>query len=57
MMQDVEHGHYPGLVNISGTYCFMNSVLQVSLSESHTFPPTGLPGYRLLPLSIISSHM
>lgn len=24
-----EEGHYPGLVNISGTYCFMNSVLQV----------------------------
>jgi ubiquitin carboxyl-terminal hydrolase 1 len=25
----VEDGYYPGLVNISGTYCFMNSTLQV----------------------------
>lgn len=24
-----EDGYYPGLVNISGTYCFMNSTLQV----------------------------
>lgn len=24
-----DDGHYPGLVNISGTYCFMNSTLQV----------------------------
>jgi len=23
--------YYPGLVNISGTYCFLNSTLQVSL--------------------------
>lgn len=27
----VKNGHYPGLVNISGTYCFMNSVLQVCM--------------------------
>ncbi len=25
-----EDGYYPGLVNISGTYCFMNSTVQVS---------------------------
>jgi ubiquitin carboxyl-terminal hydrolase 1 len=25
----VDDGYYPGLVNISGTYCFMNSTLQV----------------------------
>lgn len=24
-----DDGYYPGLVNISGTYCFMNSTLQV----------------------------
>lgn len=24
-----DNGYYPGLVNISGTYCFMNSTLQV----------------------------
>lgn len=23
-------GYYPGIVNISGTYCFMDSTLQVS---------------------------
>ena len=23
-------GYYPGLVNISGTYCFLNATLQVS---------------------------
>ena len=26
---DVDDGYYPGLVNISGTYCFMNSTIQV----------------------------
>lgn len=26
---DENDGYYPGLVNISGTYCFMNSTLQV----------------------------
>lgn len=25
-------GYYPGLVNISGTYCFLNATLQVSLA-------------------------
>lgn len=27
-------GHYPGLVNISGTYCFLNSTLQVSQQQT-----------------------
>lgn len=29
--------YYPGLVNISGTYCFLNSVLQVraDVASSH----------------------
>ncbi len=27
--EDVGDGYYPGLVNISGTYCFMNSTIQV----------------------------
>jgi ubiquitin carboxyl-terminal hydrolase 1 len=26
----ISGGYYPGLVNISGTYCFLNSTLQVS---------------------------
>lgn len=26
---DEEDGYYPGIVNISGTYCFMDSTLQV----------------------------
>ena len=26
-----DDGYYPGLVNISGTYCFMNSTLQVGV--------------------------
>ena len=25
----IDDGWYPGLVNLSGTYCFMNSVVQV----------------------------
>ncbi|EGO02282.1 hypothetical protein SERLA73DRAFT_49623 [Serpula lacrymans var. lacrymans S7.3] len=31
-------GHYPGLVNISGTYCFMNSTLQAMASLSYLQP-------------------
>ena len=27
--KEPDDGYYPGLVNISGTYCFMNSTLQV----------------------------
>ena len=27
----IDDGYYPGLVNMSGTYCFMNSVVQVCL--------------------------
>ena len=30
---DENDGYYPGLVNISGTYCFMNSTLQVRLQN------------------------
>lgn len=29
----IDDVYYPGLVNISGTYCFLNSTLQVSLSR------------------------
>lgn len=29
---EIHDGYYPGLVNISGTYCFMNSTLQVKYS-------------------------
>ncbi|KAF8166700.1 hypothetical protein BJ912DRAFT_234154 [Pholiota molesta] len=31
-------GYYPGLVNISGTYCFMNSTLQALASLSYLQP-------------------
>lgn len=31
-------GHYPGLVNISGTYCFMNATLQAMASLSYLQP-------------------
>ena len=30
-------GYYPGLVNISGTYCFLNSTLQVCCFSVTTF--------------------
>ncbi|PIL37496.1 hypothetical protein GSI_01190 [Ganoderma sinense ZZ0214-1] len=30
-----DDGYYPGLVNISGTYCFMNSTLQVRYFHPH----------------------
>ncbi|PFH50170.1 hypothetical protein AMATHDRAFT_61662 [Amanita thiersii Skay4041] len=33
-----DEGHYPGLVNISGTYCFMNSTLQALASLSYLQP-------------------
>lgn len=33
-----DDGYYPGLVNISGTYCFMDSTLQVS-PTSHALLP------------------
>jgi hypothetical protein len=29
----VDDGYYPGLVNISGTYCFMNSTIQVCKAQ------------------------
>ncbi|TRM67481.1 hypothetical protein BD626DRAFT_478928 [Schizophyllum amplum] len=31
-------GHFPGLVNISGTYCYMNSTLQAMASLSYLLP-------------------
>ncbi|KAG6876156.1 hypothetical protein C0992_000646 [Termitomyces sp. T32_za158] len=33
-----DYGYYPGLVNISGTYCFMNSTLQALASLSYLQP-------------------
>ncbi|KAG6848439.1 hypothetical protein H0H93_016953 [Arthromyces matolae] len=33
-----DEGYYPGLVNISGTYCFMNSTLQALASLSYLQP-------------------
>ncbi|OBZ70483.1 Ubiquitin carboxyl-terminal hydrolase 1 [Grifola frondosa] len=33
-----DEGYYPGLVNISGTYCFMNSTLQATASLSYLQP-------------------
>ncbi|KAF6748919.1 hypothetical protein DFP72DRAFT_914961 [Ephemerocybe angulata] len=33
---DYDDAYYPGLVNISGTYCFMNSTLQVSSADLNT---------------------
>ncbi|KAF8324621.1 uncharacterized protein EI90DRAFT_3075243 [Cantharellus anzutake] len=33
-----DHQWYPGLVNVSGTYCFMNSVLQAFSSLSYLQP-------------------
>ncbi|KAF8621911.1 hypothetical protein AX15_007406 [Amanita polypyramis BW_CC] len=35
---DEFEGYYPGLVNISGTYCFMNSTLQALASLSYLQP-------------------
>ncbi|KAF8700581.1 hypothetical protein AX14_000675, partial [Amanita brunnescens Koide BX004] len=35
---DENDGYYPGLVNISGTYCFMNSTLQALASLSYLQP-------------------
>ena len=43
-------GYYPGLVNISGTYCFLNSTLQVSqrlTSKLRLTKPLGNPGNGL----------
>ncbi|KAG7447707.1 cysteine proteinase [Guyanagaster necrorhizus] len=34
----VDDGYYPGLVNISGTYCFMNSTVQALSSLSYLQP-------------------
>ncbi|GLB34223.1 putative peptidase C19 family protein [Lyophyllum shimeji] len=36
--KDSDDGYYPGLVNISGTYCFMNSTLQALASLSYLQP-------------------
>ncbi|KAF9463073.1 hypothetical protein BDZ94DRAFT_1236467 [Collybia nuda] len=33
-----DDGYYPGLVNISGTYCFMNSTIQALASVSYLQP-------------------
>jgi ubiquitin carboxyl-terminal hydrolase 1 len=35
---DAHDGYYPGLVNISGTYCFMNSTMQAMASLSYLHP-------------------
>ncbi|OJA15531.1 hypothetical protein AZE42_07293 [Rhizopogon vesiculosus] len=35
---EIHDGHYPGLVNISGTYCFMNSTIQAMASLSYLQP-------------------
>ncbi|KAF5334376.1 hypothetical protein D9611_013534 [Ephemerocybe angulata] len=35
---DYDDAYYPGLVNISGTYCFMNSTLQALASLSYLQP-------------------
>ncbi|KAH0588114.1 hypothetical protein H2248_006835 [Termitomyces sp. 'cryptogamus'] len=35
---NTDDGYYPGLVNISGTYCFMNSTLQALASLSYLQP-------------------
>ncbi|KAF9516776.1 hypothetical protein BS47DRAFT_1326986 [Hydnum rufescens UP504] len=35
---DLDEYYYPGLVNISGTYCFMNSVLQAFASLVYLLP-------------------
>ncbi|EIW76180.1 cysteine proteinase [Coniophora puteana RWD-64-598 SS2] len=34
----VDDGYYPGLVNVSGTYCFMNSTLQALASLAYLYP-------------------
>lgn len=52
--------HYPGLVNISGTYCFMNSTLQVRLSSfsstRYTDPTLPGNGFSLLPSTPYRLH-
>ncbi|KIJ20419.1 hypothetical protein PAXINDRAFT_160978 [Paxillus involutus ATCC 200175] len=35
---EFSEGYYPGLVNISGTYCFMNSTIQAMASLSYLQP-------------------
>ncbi|KIJ69905.1 hypothetical protein HYDPIDRAFT_78791 [Hydnomerulius pinastri MD-312] len=35
---ELSEGYYPGLVNISGTYCFMNSTIQAMASLSYLHP-------------------
>ncbi|KIY70350.1 cysteine proteinase [Cylindrobasidium torrendii FP15055 ss-10] len=35
---DLEDGYYPGLVNVSGTYCFMNSTMQALASLAYLQP-------------------
>ncbi|KAG2013064.1 hypothetical protein CC2G_010001 [Coprinopsis cinerea AmutBmut pab1-1] len=36
--EEEDEGYYPGLVNVSGTYCFMNSTLQALASLSYLQP-------------------
>jgi hypothetical protein len=42
---------YPGLVNISGTYCFTNSTMQVRLAC-----PVHASGYLIMPLRVHHRH-
>ncbi|EKM79828.1 hypothetical protein AGABI1DRAFT_106184 [Agaricus bisporus var. burnettii JB137-S8] len=37
-LRDPDDGYYPGLVNISGTYCFMNATLQALASLTYLQP-------------------
>lgn len=48
LMIQVDKGYYPGMVNLSGTLCYMNSVLQVSSTSSTSLSEIGYgPGARL----------
>ena len=40
-----ETGHFPGMVNLSGTLCYMNSVLQVGFLQAKRIE-LNLPGFR-----------
>ncbi|KAG2073543.1 cysteine proteinase [Suillus decipiens] len=51
---DVHDGYYPGLVNISGTYCFMNSTMQAMASLSYLLPYLSYTQAKAIQLDVAS---
>jgi ubiquitin carboxyl-terminal hydrolase 1 len=52
--QELVEGYYPGLVNISGTYCFMNSTIQAMASLSYLQPYLAAAHYKAVQLDVAS---